>query len=235
MFMICSEMSAAAALTETGSPASAPDAASPLLARQLAQLDRLAEAGVEMAEALASQAKGSGPEVVEGDVALAYARVSRAVRMAVMLQSRLRDGARTEATADTARADNRPDLENMRKTRVQRIVARVFDDAHPEADQEQFEHIGADARERLDDDDLYGDVLSRPISELVAQVCHDLGLEPDWASLAHEPWAQREIESGEVGRPLAGRVLPCERQRTGQVAQRAGGGIPPPPPFELQT
>ncbi len=59
------------------------------LDRQLAKLDRLGDLGLELAEALVAQAKGAGPQVVEGDAALAYDRVARAVRMAVMLQSRL--------------------------------------------------------------------------------------------------------------------------------------------------
>ncbi|MGZ3401320.1 MAG: hypothetical protein ACXU8W_19260, partial [Caulobacteraceae bacterium] len=75
------------------------------LDRQLARLDRLADLGLEIAEGLAAQAKGTGPRVAEGDVALAYDRVARAVRMAVMLQSRLMQDlrrARDEAAAAPA-------------------------------------------------------------------------------------------------------------------------------------
>jgi hypothetical protein len=229
MFMICSKMNALAAPIDSCTLAPAPDAANPLLARRLAQLDRLAEAGLEIAEALASQAKGSGPQMVEGDVALAYARVSRAVRMAVMLQSRLSDEAERENAPQDPAQDH--------KARVKRIVGRILRTGYDGVRPDEYESCQREVAEYLDDDDAYGDVLSRPISELVAQVCEDLGLEPDWESLALEPWALREIESGEVGKPLAERVLPSEQGRTrgswplakADTPAPAGRPIPPVP------
>src|SRR5882757_7832906 len=90
MFLFCSQMNASATLPP-GEPAAnlaeAPSRAR--LERQLERLDRLAEAGMEMIEALTAQAKGAGPKVVDGDVALAFSRVSRAVRMAELLAKEL--------------------------------------------------------------------------------------------------------------------------------------------------
>ena len=45
--------------------------------------------------------------------------------------------------------------------------------------------------------------MSQPVSELVADICHDIGPTPDWKRLAEEAWAQDEIDSGEVGKALA--------------------------------
>ena len=59
-----------------------------------------------------------------------------------------------------------------------------------------------EARERLDNDDIYGLVATRPLGELVAMICDDLGLQPDWNHLAAEAWAQAEIESGAQGSPF---------------------------------
>ena len=132
-----------------------------------------------------------------------------------------------------------------RKDQVARIVARVAE-GHEELDPFQVSWAAREARERLEHDDIYGQVMSQPISDIVADICHDLGLNPDWARLADEAWAQDEMDSGHVGEPLQAlldeddedeRVLPCERQRTGgesdregdrSNAQRAGGGIQPP-------
>ena len=66
-------------------PCAAPDAdcAAPSRERRLRMLDRLAEAGMELVEALVAQAQGKrtgGEAVVEGDVTMAFNRVSRAVR-----------------------------------------------------------------------------------------------------------------------------------------------------------
>jgi hypothetical protein len=61
-----------------------------------------------------------------------------------------------------------------------------------------------EASERLDRDDVYGDLLARPVSELVALICRDLGLDPDWPVLADEAWAREEMADGAPGWPLAG-------------------------------
>ena len=44
------------------------------------------------------------------------------------------------------------------------------------------------------------------MSEIVARICKDLGLEPDWNKLAEELWAKAEIATGDPGWPLAGRA-----------------------------
>ncbi len=164
------------------------------LDRQLDKLDRLADLGLEIVQALAAQAKGTGPQVVEGDVALAYERLARGVRMAVMLQSRLTEDARgaRETAADPAAA---------RKDAVARVVKRVAE-ADGRLDGFQMSWARREARERLEHDDIYGQVMSQPVSDLVAAICRDLGLTPDWARLAAEAWAQDEIDSGEIGGPL---------------------------------
>ena len=93
----------------TASATSSPQADAPgaapraLIERQLWVLGRLAEAGLNVALAIEQQATAAAeapdaaepaptPEpgrVVQGDVALAYARASRAVRLTVALQARL--------------------------------------------------------------------------------------------------------------------------------------------------
>ena len=205
--MICSEMSSAIpAVSEADdSDAQAWDAAGDGCAaasaeRRLQRLDRLAEAGMEVIEALTAQAKGAGPKVVDGDVALAFSRVSRAVRMAVLLQHELAQDAVAPPMISPDAA-----LEAERKTahigRVGRIVARVAMD-HCGKKPERAADYAYAARERLDDDDIYGLVATRPVGELVAMICRDFGLEPDWDALAQEAWARAEIDSGAAGSPF---------------------------------
>jgi hypothetical protein len=197
--------------------------------RQLHMLGELAELGLDVARAVERQASDpAAPQVVHGDVALAYARVSRAVRLALMMQSRLIDelkaaeraGARAQANAQAnaqaaalAEAEIARDAADpadapftpgdQRRARLLRIVERVVETEHPD-DEETLQILMTDVCERLDDETLYGDLLERPASELVARLCKDLGLDPDWAELAQERWALREVESGDIGWPLAG-------------------------------
>lgn len=182
--------------------------ASPLLERQLERLERMADVGQEVADALARQARGEGPPVTDGDVVLAYARVSRAVRMAILLQSKLvgeveaRQAIARQALTDAkAAADQvRAEQQERRKCRISWIVERVAEAGRD--DKAEVDRLTREADERLDDDGLIGDVLSRPTSEIVARICKDLGLDPDWTRLAEEAWAQEEIESGTAGSPL---------------------------------
>jgi len=241
--MFCSGMRGADILPEI-------DADPPLASRQIERLDRLADIGLEIAEALLAQAKGEGPKVVEGDIALAYDRIARAVRMAVMLQSRLAQDARR--AHETPAEPQPPSPVIARKDQVARIVRRIAQ-GDDRLDGYQVGWAGREARERLEHDDIYGQVMSQPVSDIVADICHDLGLNPDWARLADEAWAQDEMDSGHVGEPLQAlldeddedeRVLPCERQRTGgesdregdrSNAQRAGAGMDRAPPLAIPT
>ncbi len=65
-----------------------------------------------------------------------------------------------------------------------------------------FERLSRCAERLIEDEDLYGYLLSRPMSETVHGICRDLGLSPDWTRLVEETWAQREITDGPVGEPL---------------------------------
>jgi hypothetical protein len=207
-------------------PADEADWARAYAMRQLQMLGELAEIGLDVARAVERQASGSGqesgmpaaPAVFQGDLALAYSRVSRAVRLTLMLQSKLiedlkaADKAGAEVDAEAAKDEARSDPAYQKKVRVEAIVERVIRAERPD-DAETLDTLMTDACERLDDEDVYGDLMERPVSELVARICKDLGLTPDWAELAEELWAVREVQSGRPGWPLAQQALPTERQR----------------------
>jgi hypothetical protein len=205
------------------------------LERQLRLLDRMAEAGVEMAVDVAEESRR--PEVDRGDAARTYARVSRAVRQAILLQTRLmndfheRRAADRKAFAEAAvEADKvRQARSDRRKCRISWILDRVANAGRDEG--EELDRLLHEANERLDDDGLIGDVLSRPVSETVALICEALGVAPDWPRLVEEAWAQEELAGGEVGWPFQDTPLQDILRpppQAGEAAQRAGGGIPPP-------
>lgn len=218
-------------------PASASDAwARPVLDRNLALLGEIAEIGLQVARAVERQVTAEGPVDVEG-AARAYARAARAVRQTVMLQSRIIEAiqagaeaifrARQAAEDEAARAA--PGY--VRKARIERVVERLAMAEHGE-DEDEVDRLVCEAGERLDDEDLYGDLMDRPMSELVERICKDLGLDADWTALARELWARREVESGRIGSPLRGVLgtldpLPLDdgeinRQGDGLAGGRAG-------------
>jgi hypothetical protein len=121
-----------------------------LVERQLARLDRLAEIGLEMAEALGAQAKGTGPEVTGGDVALAYARVARGVRMATLLQTRLVEGPPASGRAGRAPAGGGDD-DDEDDGRIQiRWLNEVESDGYDRCEAPECAET-VEAVERLDD------------------------------------------------------------------------------------
>lgn len=217
-------MNAFTAIDAASAPAPADDSARGMALQQLRMLGRLAEAGVNLAVGLeqqvAGQEAGGG-----GDVGLRYARIARAVRLTLALQSKLmralderdaasacaaraaqteQDGAdRDETESDEARAAR------AHGDRVGRIVRRVIAAEH--ADEEVAETLDYEVQERLGDPDIYGDILDRPIGELVALICRDLGLSPDWDRLAEEAWAKDEIKAASPGSPFAARAGPGVR------------------------
>jgi hypothetical protein len=224
MFMICSVM--------TGSES--PDR----LERQLQLLDRLAEAGLEIALAAERQSKAADADL--SVIAMAYARVSRAVRMTIALQTRLIDDRKRRAEAEPAPIDPDALAVETHKVRAGRIVLRVIEAEHPD-DDDEIDRLIRRAEDLMDDEDVYDDIASLPLGRIVARICDDLGLDPDWSRLAEEAWAKAEIASGVEGSPfpsspiapaMAGGGEPCAGQRFGQHANapsslRAGAAEEP--------
>jgi hypothetical protein len=226
-FTLFLPMSSSAPSSPQAEPAPAESAgARALLERQLGVLGRLAEAGLNVALAIEQQATAAAAEapnaagsppsaepgrVVQGDVALAYARAARAVRLTVALQAKLLKDlqALDEADARRRRGEQaeveraRQAQEDARKERVERIVERVIlAEFGDEEDADEAERLAEAAFERLDHDEIYGDLTAQPIGEIIARVCRDLGLSPDWSQLAEEAWAREEIDSGAAGSPF---------------------------------
>jgi hypothetical protein len=165
-----------------------------LAERQVALLGRLAEAGLEIALALEAQARG-GEAVVQGDVAMAYNRVARAVRHTVMLQARLIEAREDQ---DLRQAGRR----SAARAGAAGLLRELIEDDCA-GDVERAERLGAEAAERLRAED-FGDLLARPFAEAVAAICRDLGLSPDWLRLAEDCFAAEAAFGAPVGEAPAG-------------------------------
>jgi hypothetical protein len=229
-------MNAPASLPQTDDHAAWAQAA---LRRQVERLDELAELGLAMARAIEAERS-------EGAVT-AFSRMAKAVRLTGLVQSRLikdieqvisnerlfQAPARERARAIAAVEDKaRNDPARDHKRRVEKIVDRV---AQAETDDEdRLDRLADETIDRLDDEDLYGDVLTKPVGELVALICRDLGLDPDWNRLAEEAWAKEEIENAPAGSPFT--YLPHAAAGGGPIAEERvveGAGHFHPPPDQL--
>jgi hypothetical protein len=188
-----------------------------LLDRQLEALNRLADMGMALAGAIERRATAEDPaqDTDLHDAALDFARVSRVVRMTFALQSRLieefkgvsqrRSGGPGKADDWSAGFGGRPDIvdhDEVLKRQLKGVVRRLGEASS--MDGEAVERLVREAGERLEEEGFFHDITERPMGEVVALVCEDLGIAPDWALLSDIYWAQLEIKKPPPGSPYAG-------------------------------
>jgi hypothetical protein len=235
-FTFCSVMSGPAhALCEIDDTDSLDAWERALLDRQLETLDRLAELGLAVAAAVKDRV--TAPEAADTVVqhaALDFARVSRAVRMTLALQSRLvRDfktpvpslspAARAEPPARRVQVAWIGEAERIEKRRVCTAVRRRAEDAALDA--ETTERLVREAEERLERDDVDDDLMTRPFDELVALICEDLGLDhlPREAAGGGPSAVEPMVEGAGRGHSHATQFDRQPRPRPAQDDDPAGG------------
>jgi hypothetical protein len=204
-----------------------------LLDRQLEALGRLADMGMAIAAAIERRAtaEDAGSDADLRHASMDFARVSRAVRMTYALQSRLIADfkGRPEARPVEAEEPYSGPIDVLwegesrggviQRRQMRGIVRRVAQAA--DLDGEAMERLVREAGERLEDDDVHEILMTRPTGEVLALICADLGLEPDWDRLSQEGWAQGEIARRPPGSPFIDWMV--------RRAQRAQGVHAPPP------
>jgi hypothetical protein len=144
---------------------------------------------------------------------MAFNRVSRAVRVTDMLQTRvltdldrqLREAAHR---AEQAEAHEQRLAEDQRKVDIERTVERLAQARHSD-DEDAVDRIVIECGERLDRED-YGWILARPIDEILGEICRDLGLPPEQAFEGPSPFSldKEGARDGGDGSPLAPPAYP---------------------------
>jgi hypothetical protein len=162
------------------SPATAePDTADTEAAAEAAYfrqvLHDLIDIGADIARALRQQAQADAAPEAGSDIATGFDRVSRAIRRNMLLARRL--GEAPEAAAPCRRVAAR-----------KRILREVEDTIQRTTAAEAAEPLHAELLERLDAHDLDEEIDQRPVAEIIADICRDLGI-------AHypgtHPWKRR--------------------------------------------
>jgi hypothetical protein len=180
LFYLCSVLTDAPTLPETG-----PDPE--LRARSLAQLDRLdelAEIGMKAARLVGVRAENAAPEEDLNALAMAYARAARAVRLCVMLHARIVKDIGDGDRADLVRAEaGEAQRRENRKSDTLNLVYRKAERVHGE-DFDAIERLMTEAEERLDYEDMYGDLMTRPIEEMADEISRLVGLDVPTAACA---------------------------------------------------
>ena len=207
-----------------------------VLDRQLDLLDRLADIGMGIAETIgrqvAADAESRGEALDEpgrraqvlNTSAMAYARAARAVRMSLALQSRLIEGPNPKGEAKDAKPQTVRVAWATDQYALHEKPRQVWDGVRragfeARLDFEAFERLSEETCERLEDD-LYKEVMDRPVEEIIALVCRDLGV-----SLPPRSGSGRSYTNGPDGRDGG------EPDALSEVAPEAE----PPHPPDLET
>ena len=158
--MVGHSADAETALAEAAAQAIAAEDA-PALATSLAEAieaDRAAAAAAEMRQTVTARTNA---------VAAAYARISRAIRLTILLAERLDRGWARGGTSDD------------RHTMAKRQIARSVKDAIArETEGERADHLTSALTERLETLDTEHEFANRSAEEIIAMICRDLGLDP---------------------------------------------------------
>jgi hypothetical protein len=151
-------------------------------ARRGAVLAELAEIGMAMARGLRDEMEAAETPETKARAMAGFTKIARTVRQCVALEARLeRDAARAAVEAQAREDGHLQRRIRRRKAHVTRWIQRaICNDAQ---DDDEGDDLAAermeDLRERLDENLLDADFADRPLGEVVALLCADLGLDPD--------------------------------------------------------
>jgi hypothetical protein len=229
--------------------ASPADPAAADIGWKLGMLREIAEMGMEMARDVRDQAMAQPapePPVPEPPptkaardpdaLARAFARLTRAVRMTIALHTKLEEDHRrqsAETAADRARraAAARDQHRAYQRAKVGRVIDATLDAAAGnDEDDEERERLEDEWREHLLDFDDYALGGTRSIGEIIARICRDLGVTPDWARWVDADWARDEMAAKPAGSPYAvwPPVRPARKPPTSGARSGAAAATGPP-------
>ena len=210
--------------SQTGTDLDADHGAVPLSEwkeRHVRNLAALAEIGMNCARALERQAtdETTAPTTC-GDIGLSFTRISRAVRLTMMMEARLHEGVPTaEPTARTApaapaisatRAHRRDASHKKLITDVVELAIRA--EARERGEDFDAEDLTSDLHERVETD-FDTDFRRRSIAEVGEMICRDLGVPWD-----RRFWDDLRLERITRPRPALG-ALANARRRQAQSAR----------------
>jgi hypothetical protein len=185
-------------------------------------LRELGEMGMEMARALRAEVRaraeaaddaGESPRSV-AELGLAFSRVARAVRQTLALEVRLEEDRQARALADDGASRWTSEAQDA-AARVRAAIARAVGADGAEADDADSEDLQSDLGDGSDAERGGGFSPDRPLAEVIAGVCGDLGLERDLSL-----WADDEV-AAERAAPGAPDASPARTQPMAAGGARA--------------
>jgi hypothetical protein len=151
----------------------------------------------------------------------AFDRIARAIRRTVTLLHKLPELAR-KANEPAKAAHKHPDRVAARK----RIIRDVEDTIQRTKKDDEAEHLHAELHDRLDSPDLDDDIDHRPVDQIIADICRDLGIAH---SAGTHPWKRRTPADILALAARAAMKAPAEA-RSSKASETPDSVITEPPP-----
>jgi hypothetical protein len=83
-------------------------------------------------------------------------------------------------------------IKRRKKTQIARAIEMTIAGDVERGEGGDAEQLRLDLRERLDDWDIDDELGKSKVSEIVARICRDLGIDPDWRLWQQEAWFVEE-------------------------------------------
>jgi len=161
-------------------------------------LRELVDMGMELAREVRRQAlEPAEPQAPPIDYSLRFGRIARAVRQTLALEEKFETERRERPEkVEKVRVVDARVRGLMRKIKVGEIVERVLES---ETDSEFLTEILSERLEDAED----ADFADRPLGELVAGICRDLGVTIDWSVWTDETWGLEALAAERAEAPKA--------------------------------
>ena len=157
----------------------------------------------------------------EPDLTVAFDRIARTIRRTIALAQSL------DLPPKPAAARATPDRIAARK----RILRRVENEIHREAKPGEQAALRAELRERLDSPDLADDLETRPIEQIIADICRDLQI----AFPSSDHWKRRTPSDIEALRRQAAAIPETWPETTAQVVRMQSAAQTPKPRYHTRA
>jgi hypothetical protein len=160
-------------------------------------LHELINMGTDLARAVHQQATAepaadaAPTSAAAPDPTIAFERIARTIRRTIALARHVAEPLPERAAShDAARAQHRT---AVRKQIIRAVEDAIQREAHGATymDDDEADGLRAELMDRLDGPDLDGFALDRPVADLIADICRDLGLA---AAPGTHPWKRRTPE-----------------------------------------